>query len=109
MMNSILRIGLSAALILLAVLPAEAAQSYCEATVSERLDRLNVDPSDIRGIYYDVQRHRGRNIDRVVSILAWVSLQSCKGSLVVDLSPRCRVRQVYGRGACNLGGAVETW
>lgn len=109
MMNSTLRIGLALALVLLAVLPAEAAETYCEATVSERLDRLNVDPSDIRGIFYEAQRHSRRNSDRVVRILAWVSLQSCKGYLVVDLSPHCRVRQVYGRGACTLGGAVETW
>jgi hypothetical protein len=93
----------------LAVVPAQAAETYCEATVSDRLDRLNVNPSDIRGISYDLQRNRGRNSDRVVSILAWVSLHSCKGSLVVDLSPQCRVRQVYGRGACDLGGAVKTW
>ncbi len=109
MMNSSLGIGVAVALVLLAVLPAEAAQSYCKATVSEHLDRLNVDPSDIRGIYYDVQRNRGRNSDRVVNILAWVSLRSCNGSLVIDLSPRCRVRQVYSRGECDLGGAVETW
>jgi len=109
MMNSSFRIGVAVALVLLAVLPAEAAQSYCKATVSERLDRLNVDPSDIRGIFYDVQRNRGRSSDRVVNILAWVSLQSCKGSLIIDLSPRCSVRQVYGRGECDLGGAVKTW
>ncbi len=109
MMNSALRIGLALALALLAVLPAEAARTYCKATVSERLDRLNVDPSDIRGIYYDVQRQSSRNNDRVVGILAWVSLYSCNGYLVVDLSRHCTVRQVYGRGECNLGGTVETW
>ncbi len=42
-------------------------------------------------------------------VLAWVSLNSCKGYVIVDLSPHCTVRQVYGRGKCNLGGAVETW
>ncbi len=108
-MHASLKIGMALALGLFAVLPAEAAQSYCKAAVSERLDRLDVDPSDIRSISYDLQRRSNRNNDRVVRILAWVSLQSCKGSLVVDLSPRCRVRQVYGRGGCDLGGAVETW
>ena len=66
-------------------------------------------PSDIRGISYDAQRSRGRNSDRVLSILAWISLHSCQGYVIVDLTPQCRVRQVYGRGACNLGGAVKTW
>ncbi len=108
-MNSTLRIGLALALVLLPALPAEAAQTYCEARVSERLDRLNVSPSDIRGIFYEAQRHIGRNNDRVVGILAWVSLRSCRGYLVIDMSRHCTVRQVYGRGACDLGGAVETW
>ncbi len=108
-MKSALKVGVALALVLLSALPAEAAQTYCEATVSERLGRLNVDPSDIREIYYEAQRHIGRNVDRVVGILAWVSLRSCRGNLVIDMSRHCTVRQVYGRGECNLGGAVETW
>jgi hypothetical protein len=77
--------------------------------VSERLDRLNVDPSDIRSIFYDLQRRSNRNSNRVVRILAWVSLHSCKGYVIVDLSRYCTVREVYGRGGCDLGGAIETW
>ncbi len=108
-MKSALKVGVALALVLLSALPAEAAQRYCEATVSERLGRLNVDPSDIREIYYEAQRHIGRNVDLVVGILAWVSLRSCRGNLVIDMSRHCTVRQVYGRGECDLGGAVETW
>ncbi len=107
MIKSFVTLGL--ALVLLGGTPAEAAQTYCEATVSEHLDRLNVDPADVRGIFYDVQRHTSRNNDRVVGILAWVSLQSCKGYLVINMSRHCTVRQVYGRGACSLGGALSTW
>ncbi len=76
--------------------------------MAERLDRLNVDRSDVRGIFYHAQRS-GRDNERVTRILAWVSLQSCKGNLVIVLDPHCRVRQVYGRGECSLGGAVKTW
>ena len=89
--------------------PAEAAQKYCEATVAERLDRLNVEPSDISGISYVQELGGGRDGGRVVGYSAWVSLKSCRGSLVIDMSRRCRVRQVYGRGACDLGGAIDTW
>ena len=107
MIKSFVTLGL--ALVLLGGTPAEAARTYCEATVSERLDRLNVDPADVLGIFYDVQRHIGRKNDRVFRILAWVSLRSCRGKLVIDMSPTCRVRQVYGRGECSLGGALSTW
>ncbi len=107
MMKSAVMAGL--ALVLLSGTPAEAARAYCERTVAERLDRLNVDRSDVRGIIYDAKRGGSRDNDGVVRILAWVRLRSCRGYLVIELDPYCRVRQVYGRGECNLGGAVETW
>ncbi len=107
MIKSVVTLGL--ALAVLSSTPSEAARAYCERTVAERLERLNVDRSDVRGIYYEAKRHGGRDNDRVVRILAWVSLQSCKGNLVIVLDPHCRVRQVYGRGECSLGGAVRTW
>ncbi len=109
-MNFILKIGLVLGLFLLSALSAEAAgaRKYCAEQVSERLDLLKVDPSDIREITYDAQRS-GRDNSRIVRILAWVGLHSCKGYVIVDLSKHCTVREVYGRGECNLGGAVKPW
>ncbi len=107
MMKSVVMIGFALALTMGA--PGESGRKYCEATVAERLDRLNVESSDIRGISYVPEYGGGRDGGRVVGILAWVSLQSCQGSLVIDMSRRCRVRQVYGRGACDLGGAIDAW
>ncbi len=85
--------------------PAEASGSSCVATVTERLDRLNVAPSDVTKISC-VKEIGGRDGSRVVGITAWVSLQSCKGNLVFNMSRHGRIRDVYGRGACDLGGAV---
>ncbi len=103
MIKSVVTLGL--ALAVLSSTPSEAAYTYCERTVAERLDRLNVDRSDVRWIFYDAQqRHGGRDNDRVVRILAWVSLQSCKGNLVIDMDPDCRVRQVYTRNKCEVPG-----
>ena len=89
--------------------PTEAAGRSCEATVTERLDRLNVEPSDVRSISCMKDIRGGRDGGRVVGITAWVSLRSCEGSVVIDMSRHGRVRQVYGRGACDLGGAVKVW
>ncbi len=110
-MKSILRIGVALGLFLLPVPPTEAAgpRKYCEPQVSERLDLLKVEPSDIHDIFYDAKRHSGRNDDQVNRILAWVSLHSCKGYVIIDLSKHCTVREVYGRGECNLGGAIKPW
>ena len=107
MMKPVVMIGFALALTMGA--PAEAARKYCEATVAERLDSLNVEPSDIRGISYVPDRSRNSDDGRVVGIVAWVSLRSCRGSLVIDMSRHCRIRQVYGRGACDLGGAIDVW
>ncbi len=89
--------------------PAEAAGSSCVAAATERLNRLNVEPSDIRKISCLEDRSGGRDGGRVVGFTAWVSLRSCEGSVVIDMSRQGRVRQVYGRGACDLGGAVKVW
>ncbi len=88
--------------------PAEAAGGSCVATVTERLERLNVAPSDVTKISC-VKEIGGRDGGRVVGIMAWVSLKSCTGNLVIDMTRHGRIRQVYGRGACDLGGAVKTW
>ncbi len=102
-LNSILKISFALGVFLLPALPAEAARKYCEAQVSERLDLLKVDPSDIREITYEAQRHPGRDDDQIVRILAWVNLHSCEGYVIIDLSPQCTIRQTYGRGGCNVG------
>ena len=108
-LNSIFRVGLVLAIILLPPRPAEATQTYCESKVRERLDRLYVSPSNIREIYYEAQHHISRKTDRRIGFLAWVSLQSCRGYLVIDMSRQCTFRQVFGLGGCDLNGAVETW
>jgi hypothetical protein len=109
-LNTILRIGLAFGVVLLLALPTEAAgaRKFCEAEVGERLDLLKVAPSEIREITYDAQ-YSGRDNRRLVRLLAWVGLHSCKGYVIVDLSKHCTVRAVYGRGECNLGGAVKPW
>ncbi len=104
-MNSILRIGVALGIFLLPVPPTEAAgpQKFCEAQVGESLDLLKLDPSDIREITYEAQRHPGRDDDKIVRILAWVSLFSCKGYVIIDMSGQCTVRQIYGRDGCKIG------
>lgn len=95
-------LGLSLAL--LSATPAEAARAYCEKTVAERLQRLKVDPADVKSVFYDAQRNTSEKSDRVVGILAWVRLETCEGHLVIELDRHCRIRQVYGRGECSAAG-----
>ncbi len=103
-MNSLLRIGVALGFFLLPVPPTEAAgpRKYCEPQVSEQLDLLKVDPSNIAEITYEARRRPGGDNDQIVRILAWVNLHSCKGYVIIDLSPQCTVRQTYGRGGCQV-------
>ncbi len=104
-MNSLLRIGVVLGIFLLSTQAAEAAglEDYCVPQVGESLDLLKIAPSDIAEITYEAQRHPGRDDDQIVRILAWVNLHSCKGYVVIDLSPQCTFRQAYGRGECKVG------
>jgi hypothetical protein len=40
----------------------------------------------------------------VAGIDAWVRLKSCKGWLVINMSPSCFIRQSYTRGDCHVEG-----
>ncbi len=102
MMKCAVTIGLGLGLMVGA--PADAARTPCKAAVAERLDQMQVDPSDIRKISYVALRSSRREGGPTIGFEAWVSLQSCKGNLVINLSKRCRIRDVYGRGECELGG-----
>ena len=83
----------------LTAMPAKADHD-CEPTVTERLNRLKVDPSDVRKIdWVEELRFKGDD-EYVVRIDAWVSLHSCEGHVVIQMTPHCFVPQVYGRGAC---------
>ncbi len=46
----------------------------------------------------------GEDNSRVTKVLGWVDLADCQGYLVVDMTPRCRVRQVFTEGACAVPG-----
>ena len=90
--------------------PAEAATYYsCVPAATERLKLLNVEPSDVTQIFCAREIRRGRRGRRVTGIKAWISLKSCKGNVVINMSRHGQIRDVYGRGECDLGGAVKIW
>ena len=76
----------------------------CEATVAERLAELGVE-ADVAGISvvpkYIVSDRTTRSF---AGVSAWVSLNSCQGSLVIVTNRRCRVQQAYTRGECRVPG-----
>ena len=83
----------------LTAMPAKA-DRHCEPTATERLNRLKVDPSDVRKIDW-VEIYKPKGYDVVIErIDAWVSLYSCEGHVIIEITPWCYVRQIYGKGEC---------
>ena len=91
----------------LSALPAHASGRHdrCEPAVEEELGRLQVDPGRVGGISLQVRSYNNREDNtRVSGILGWVDLTDCTGRLVVDMTPRCRVKQSYTTGSCTVSG-----
>lgn len=76
----------------------------CERTVAAELERLQIAPERVQDIVYQRRIRTSRNGAHVVGYEAWVDLSDCRGSLVIDMSRRCRVKQVYTRGECRVLG-----
>ena len=91
-LTAVIALGLTA-------MPAKA-EHNCRPTVTERLNRLKVDSADVRKIdWVEIVKSKGDD-DYVERIDAWVSLRSCEGHVVMEMTPHCFVRQIYGRGEC---------
>ena len=76
----------------------------CETTVADRLSELNI--TDIAAITYVPVYGSGGRTSRgaVIGVKAWVSLESCKGSVVISMNQRCRIKQTWTRGQCEVPG-----
>lgn len=104
-MNRILAVAMIALCVSLVTGTSHAGRfDSCDAQIAERLSELGVE-ADVAGISV-VQKftisNRTSRVFRGVS--AWVSLNSCQGSLVIVTDRRCRVKQAYTRGECRVPG-----
>ena len=77
---------------------------HCDQAVVGQLEELGVDMDDVRNFFYTLERRSSRDDTRVVGIDGWVKFHSCKGSLVIRMSTRCRVKTVYTRHECRVPG-----
>ena len=95
-------VSLSVALILLFATLSYGASS-CEAIVADQIKQTDFDEADVRKIAY-VARRRSGEANFVRGIDASVSFHSCKGSLEINMTRECRIKQVYTRGGCRSAG-----
>ena len=72
-----------------------------------RRSDLNIAQADVSGITYVPEQGGVSRTTRggaVGSVKAWVGLESCKGSVVIHLSARCRIKQTWTSGECRVPG-----
>ena len=82
------------------------AKQPCMGVVTEHLKQLNVDQEDVERISVMPEKPpKGP----VLGNRAWVSLKSCKGSLIIFLTTKCKVVDTYTRGECRIGGVKEMY
>ena len=74
------------------------ASAPCRSEADEHLSSLPIEASDIKSVKM-VRASSGGNGHE-----AWVRLNSCEGSLVIELSKHCTPRQTFTRGQCEIEG-----
>ena len=109
---AVLGIALGIALGALSATAAGGAGTYgagrCERAAVEHLQELGVDMNDVRDIFTTRRTRTSRGGDsRLLGIYAWVGFHSCKGSLVLHMTTRCRVTVAFTRGECRVPGVSD--
>ncbi len=92
-----------AGLLTAGALPATQAQAghRCQDSVADHLERLKVAEDEVASLdFYTVKQ----TIGLPTGYNAWISLNTCQGNLVINLSATCRVDDAYTRGECRFEG-----
>ncbi len=83
--------------------PALAAPHRCDEQAKAKIAQLGVAVSQIRKLSFVDVRGDDR-ARRLQGYEAWVGLEQCQGSVVINMSLQCDVRDAYTRGACKFEG-----
>jgi hypothetical protein len=71
----------------------------CQDSIAGYLDRLKIAEDEVASLnVYSVKQKVGQP----TGYNAWVSLKTCQGNLVINLSATCRVDDAYTRGDCRF-------
>ena len=77
------------------------AAAQCAAAIDSKLREIGVDAARVKSI--SVSRD-GTQEGHIQGYVAWVKLNDCRGSVVMDMTTYCLVSSVYTRGSCRISG-----
>lgn len=100
--------ALAAALLGSCLLPAElqaADSTRCAGVVDDHLAELPLAPGDVKSVRIIERTNIAEDFGpEIFGVDAWVRLHSCSGWLVINMTPKCYIRQTYTRGDCRVEG-----
>ena len=95
-------------LLLSSLLPAslQAADSQrCAAEVDSHLAGLPLAEGEVKSIRIIERVNIADDFGpEIFGVDAWIRLKTCSGWLVVNMTPKCFVKQTYTRGDCRVEG-----
>ncbi len=86
---------------LTATTPALADTGPCQTEAAKRLESLGIAPTEVKNISM-IEIVDNPEFEQTIELQAWATLLSCRGSVVIKLTPRCRVKEAYTRGGCRV-------
>lgn len=99
---------LAMALLTACLLPSglQAAESTrCTDEIQEHLEELPLAEGEVRSVRIIERTNIADDFGpEIFGVDAWVRLKSCSGWLVINMTPKCYVRQSYTRGDCRVEG-----
>ncbi len=84
-----------------ATTPALADIEPCETVAATRLESLGIAATEVKNISM-IQIVNNPEFGTITELQAWATLLSCPGTVVIKLTPRCRIKETYTRGGCRV-------
>ncbi len=84
-----------------ATAPALADTKPCQTVAAKRLESLGIAATEVKDISM-IQIVNNPEFGSIRELQAWATLLSCRGSVVIKLTPHCRVKEAYTRGGCRV-------
>ena len=86
---------------LTATTPALADTEPCETVAAKRLESLGIAATEVKDISM-IQILNSPEFGTIRELQAWATLLSWPGNVVINLTPRCRIKETYTRGGCRV-------
>ncbi|MFQ5776024.1 MAG: hypothetical protein ACE5GS_16000 [Kiloniellaceae bacterium] len=81
--------------------PAHGDNRPCRSVAARHLERLDIDPGNVKDISM-IAIITQPEFGSIVEYQAWASFKSCPGTLVIKMTPWCRIKEEYTRGGCRF-------